>query len=89
MHDKELARQLLDIVQPEGDSIQNAIKAGEDVAAIIDLTELAATRRITVPKDLLYAVSQLASEGRPPMDAVDTAALLEDIDTLSRIAKTA
>lgn len=83
MTDHDLAQRLLAVVGSVGDGARSAIAAGEDVIAIAELVELAATNHIAVPNDLLFAVRQLADEGASSLDADDIAALHEDIGTLA------
>lgn len=84
MTDHELAQRLLAVVGSAGEGSRSAIAAGEDVIAIAELTEAAATHHIAIPNDLLFAVRRIADEGPSgPLDADDIAALHEDIGTLA------
>lgn len=86
MTDHELAEQLFAVIKPEGFGIEGAMRAGEDVAAIIDLVEQAVIRGTRLPRELLDAVEDFADD--PALDDDDVAAVREDVTRL-RVANTA
>ncbi|OHV03881.1 hypothetical protein [Mycobacterium talmoniae] len=81
MTDHELAEQLLAVVNPSGDDVlEGAIRAGEDAAAIIDLVEQAAIRRVRLSQVLVDAVADFADDAA--LDRDDIAAIREDLAKL-------
>jgi hypothetical protein len=85
MTDHELAEQLLAVVAPTGDAVlEDAMRAGEDVAAIIDLVEQAAIHGKRLPPELLVAVDSFADD--PALADDDVAAIREDLARLRAVS---
>jgi hypothetical protein len=90
MTDHELAERLAEVVDAgHDDPIRRLIRAGEDVAAVLDAVEQAASEKAAVPRELLDAVGSFVDESRPGMDDVDVITLREDVATLAPLALTA
>jgi hypothetical protein len=84
MTDHELAERLLAAVAPGGDSVlEGAMRAGEDVAAVIDLVEQAAIHGRQLPQEVLDAVDSFADD--PALDDDDVAAIREDLVQLRAV----
>jgi hypothetical protein len=83
MTDHELAERLFAEVKPDGFGIKGAMRAGEDVAAIIDLLEQAAIHGRHLPQKLLEAVDSFADD--PALDDDDVAAIREDLAQLRAV----
>lgn len=63
MTDQELATRLLEIVEPGCDTLRYLANSSDAGMAVVDLTNIAASRRVCIPHDLLDAIGALVLDG--------------------------
>lgn len=79
--DKQIAERLVAIITPGDDSITGMIRAGEDIAAVVTLVEMAAQARQPIPEALRAAVQAMVDEDA--FDAEERRTVVEDLATLA------
>ncbi len=79
--DKQIAERLVAIITPGDDSITGMIRAGEEIAAVVTLVEMAAQARKPIPEELRAAVQAMVDEDA--FDAEERRTVVEDLATLA------
>ena len=79
--DKQIAERLVAIITPGDDSIAGMIRAGEEIAAVVTLVEMAAQARKPIPEELRAAVQAMVDQDA--FDAEERCTVVEDLATLA------